>query len=83
MLKQSLRYFPVSHPARISFLVMSFSVISTHVCGFYPTFSYFCTQVQNKLLDIKKQTTDSILSINELLQENICRVREMGVIWNM
>ena len=26
--KQSVRYFPVSHPARISFLVMSFSVIS-------------------------------------------------------
>ena len=39
--------------------------------------------MQNKLLDIKKQTTDSILSINELLQENICRVKEMGVIWNV
>ena len=31
----------------------------------------------------KKQTTDSILSINESLQENLCRVREMGVIWNL
>ena len=80
MLKQSLRCFPVTHPAHISFLVMSFSVISMWL---YPTFSYLCTQVQNKLMDIKKQTTDSILSINKLLQENIHRVREMGVIWNV
>ena len=80
MPKQSVRYFPVPHPACISFLVMCFSVINMWLLS---NCFILCTQVQNKLLDIKKQATDGILSINESLQENLCRVREIGVTWNL
>ena len=65
MLKQSLRYFPVSHPAHISFLVMSFSVISMWLLS---NFFILLHSSAKQTLGHQEATTDSILSINELLQ---------------
>ena len=35
------------------------------------------------LVHLSGQLADSVLSINELPQENLCRVREMKVTWNL